>query len=566
MDDSRRPLAGLSRRTMLTGSIAGVGTALAYASPAAAAADPAEPTAPGAGTYENGSPHITTTGSWTTLSSPADSGGSISYSTSTRASAALTFTGTSVSWISRRTPSSGTNEVWIDDALVATIDRYSPITRSNQTVWSSGTLPAGTHTITLKRGSTKNPAATGSTIILDAFLVEDTPAPTTPPGAGTYEHGSPHITTTGSWTTLSSPADSGGSISYSTSTRASAALTFTGTSVSWISRRTPSSGTNEVWIDDALVATIDRYSPITRSNQTVWSSGTLPAGTHTITLKRGSTKNPAATGSTIILDAFLVEDTPAPPQTPVPAPIADWSFTENAAPYASAVAGAPALLQGASSTATRISTPFGGGVRFNGTTDFLVVPKSDIGVLNVGASTGAVTVAAWVLSTDSNNANIAGIWEESAVGPLRSYALFNDLPDYGGDDMVCMEVSKQGGPTPGYPFSIDYSSEPRKMTRGVWELHVGTYDGELAIAYLNGESTSYPSYTDKQGATYAKNPYVYPDGLNAAPGDFMVGAVGRDGKLINLHKGSIARLRVWDRALTADEVRALHAAERADLG
>ncbi|MGC5225249.1 LamG-like jellyroll fold domain-containing protein [Micromonospora sp. DT81.3] len=246
--------------------------------------------------------------------------------------------------------------------------------------------------------------------------------------------------------------------------------------------------------------------------------------------------------------------------------MASWNFAESAAPYASAVAGSPALRQGRGSTAARISTPFGGGVQFNGTTDYLGVPRATVGALNVGATTGRVTVAAWVYSSDTNNAKIAGCWQESRTDPRRSYALFNDLPTYGGDDMVCMHVSKLGGPTPGYPFSIDYAAEPRKITRGRWQFHVGTYDGAQAVAYLDGLATAYPSYTDNTGATYSRNPYLYPHGLNATATDFLVGAVKRDGSLINLHKGSIAKLRVWNSALTSAQVLALYDAEKRALG
>lgn len=256
---------------------------------------------------------------------------------------------------------------------------------------------------------------------------------------------------------------------------------------------------------------------------------------------------------------------PPPPATTVPTPIADWSFTEGSAPFASATAGAPALRQGTGSTARRVTTPFGAGVDFNGSTDYLIVPRTELGPLNLGASTGAVTVAAWVLNSDPNSACLAGVWEESTVGALRSYALFNNLPEYGGWERVCMHVSKLGGPTPGYPFSRDYSVEPRRLSRGVWQLHVGTYDGTVAVSYLDGTATSSPKYTDALGATYAKNPYVYPDGMNAAPGDFMVGANGRNGVMINQYRGTLARVRAWNRALTAEQVMELYTLEKAAL-
>jgi hypothetical protein len=257
-------------------------------------------------------------------------------------------------------------------------------------------------------------------------------------------------------------------------------------------------------------------------------------------------------------------------ETAVPVPaapklVAQWGFAEAAAPFASAVAGAPALLEGPGSAAKRVPTPFGGGVQLNGSTDYLGVLRANLGPLNIGATTGAVTVAAWVFSTDTNNAMIAGCWQENTAGGERSYALFNDLPTFGGNDMVCMHVSKNGGATPGYKFSIDYAAEPRPITRSRWQLHVGTYDGTQAVAYLDGVATSYPSYTDSNGATYAKNPYAYPQGLNATPTDFLVGAVIRDGTRINLHKGMIARLRVWNGALTTTQVRALYDSEKGVL-
>lgn len=262
------------------------------------------PVVPGAGTYQNDSAFVTTQGTWSTLSSAADSGGSVGYSNSVGAAAFLRF-GHGVSWVSRLSPSSGINEVVVDGAVVATVDRYSPTTRAGVTVWTSGPLRAGEHTVTIRRGTAKNPAATGSTLVLDAFVVTSGPPPALP-GAGTYENGSAAITTVGTWATLSSTADSGGSISYSSTAGASATLRFRGTRVRWVGRLTPSSGINEVLLDGVQVATVDCYSDVTRSARPVWTSAALPAGDHTVTIRRGSTRNPAATGATLILDAFVV--------------------------------------------------------------------------------------------------------------------------------------------------------------------------------------------------------------------------------------------------------------------
>ncbi|QIG39078.1 LamG domain-containing protein [Microbacterium sp. 4R-513] len=246
--------------------------------------------------------------------------------------------------------------------------------------------------------------------------------------------------------------------------------------------------------------------------------------------------------------------------------VASWSFSEAAAPFASSVAGVAPLAQGTGSAAKKVATPFGGGVQFDGAKDYLRVARAQIGPLNIGATTGAVTIAAWVYSADTNNAMIAGCWQEVAAGNERSYGLFNDLPTYGGDDRVCMHVSATGGATPGYPSSRDVAADPRTITRGAWQFHVGTYDGSSIVAYLDGAAQPYPSFTDNQGATYAKNPYSYPDGVNAVPTDFLVGAGLRGGAPLNLHKGVIAKLRVWDGALAAADVKALYDAEKVMLG
>jgi hypothetical protein len=256
---------------------------------------------------------------------------------------------------------------------------------------------------------------------------------------------------------------------------------------------------------------------------------------------------------------------PEEPTVPGPQLVAQWDFAESAAPFASSAAGVAALAQGAGSTVRKVSTPFGSGVEFNGTKDYLRVARDQVGPLNIGATTGAVTIAAWVLSTDSNNAMIAGCWQETQAGGERAYGLFNDLPTYGGDDRVCMHVSQTGGATPGYAGSRDVAVDPRTLTRGVWQFHAGTYDGAQAVAYLDGTAAPYPSYTDSKGATYPKNPYAFAEGVYPTPTDFLVGAGLRNGTPLNLHKGRIAKLRVWNVALTPEQIKALYDAEKTAL-
>lgn len=219
------------------------------------------------------------------------------------------------------------------------------------------------------------------------------------------------------------------------------------------------------------------------------------------------------------------------------------------------------LSQAGTGTATRVTTPFGTGINFTGNS-FLRLADTAIGRLNIGAAGGrAVTVAAWVNLNDTNAGFIGGLWQEDNNDPRRQYGLFYDLNTYGGDEKANFHISKDGKPTPGYPFSRDYSASNQSFTRNVWQLHVGTYDGAQAVSYLNGEAELYPSYTDGLGNTYSKNPYAFPYGLNSTPCDFTVGAVQLTAGPGNYVIGSVARPRVWDRALSPQQVRALYAAE-----
>lgn len=361
---------------------------LALASLVAPAASAA--TVVGPGTYENDNPAIVYSGSWSTTSSAKDSGGSYAMTYSTVASASLTFTGTSISWISRRTAASGIAGVAIDGAQVATVDRYSATGQFQQVVWETKTLAPGTHTITVTGSSAKNPAATGNSTIVDAFIVPIngivenvtaelasagsievawTPTPVAdlegyrvyrsendgPPTAlnatpttattwrdtavtaghrysyivrsvsagkespdsntavitaaastGTYDNTSPALLYSGAWSTVASSNDDGGSSAVTYSSQARVAFTFEGSSAQWISRLSPTSGIARVAIDGTVVATVDRYASSNSYKKVVWETRSLDPGTHTIEIISTGSKNAAATGNSTIVDALVV--------------------------------------------------------------------------------------------------------------------------------------------------------------------------------------------------------------------------------------------------------------------
>lgn len=428
---------------------------------------------------------------------------------------------------------------------------------------------------------------------------------------------------TGTWRKTSNRADHNGSVQYANTAKDSYTHTFAGTGIRIHGRLTPLSGISEVRIDGTLVGRVDAYSATNVYNTVLFERTGLAPGTHTLTVSATGQKSSAAQNTNVTLDALTVVSaaadpgptptptsgaptptpsvsptpsasstpavsptpvptpeptatpTPGPTATPapeptatpapsdpvaVPVPLAEWRFDEAAPPFRTTAGDLP-LQQAGSLKATSVATPFGRGVNLPGKS-FLRLHRDAVGRLNVGAGSGTVTVAAWVLMTDDNAGFVAGMWSESSADPRRSYGLFYDLSTYGGDERTNFHVSRTGGPTPGQKFSIDYSASGQLFTRHVWQLHVGTYDGRSAVSYLDGVAVPFGPMTDKFGNTYVKNPYPYPDGLNPNPAEFTVGAVQMASTVGNYAEGTLARVRVWDQALTPEQVRAIYDSER----
>lgn len=249
----------------------------------------------------------------------------------------------------------------------------------------------------------------------------------------------------------------------------------------------------------------------------------------------------------------------------IPGLIAFWDFAEpTGRRYSKAGSGGLLpLVQGPGSRATRSAEgPVSGySVSLNGSSDWLYIAAANAGLLNIGANGGnAVTVFAWVKRAETGTGMIGGIWDES--GSLRQYALFVDLPIYGGTDRVCMHISKTGGASPNIPFSRDYSSNRTGVYNGRWEFIAGTYDGAAMRSYIDTRFEPYTSYTEPggpngEGLTYDKNPQLFPLGMNSAACEFTVGACEVGGSMSNHFQGLIGGLGVVNRAMTHAEIAAL---------
>jgi hypothetical protein len=85
--------------------------------------------------------------------------------------ATFSFTGTAVSWIGYRGPTAGIARVILDGNVVAdAFDTYAA-TEAPQTTLFTLPVAAGSHTLAIQVTGSKNPAAIGTAVVVDAFDV-----------------------------------------------------------------------------------------------------------------------------------------------------------------------------------------------------------------------------------------------------------------------------------------------------------------------------------------------------------------------------------------------------------
>jgi hypothetical protein len=256
--------------------------------------------------YEQKDSRLTFAGGWVASSSTSASAGSFRFANAAGSSALATFNGTFLAWIGKTSPSYGKAKVTLDGGAPLTVDLYSADTKWQQKVWDTGTLPSGPHTVKIEWTGTKSTAAIGANINIDAFDIAGTvtQAPAVP--ATRYEQNDGHFVYTGTWTASSTSAASAGSFRFADSQGSSVSVTFVGSYLSWIAKKSPVYGMAKVTLDGSAPVTVDLYSATAAFKQKVWETKTLVPGTHTVRIEWTGTKSTAATGTNIGVDAFDV--------------------------------------------------------------------------------------------------------------------------------------------------------------------------------------------------------------------------------------------------------------------
>ena len=228
---------------------------------------------------------------WRGVSDPNANGGTYRVSRVKNDRATFNFTGTSVTWVTKRGPDQGKAHVTIDGVSKGTFDLYSPSVQ-----WSVqqkfGKLTNKAHTLVVKVLGTKNKSAKDTNVTVDAFIV----------GSNTTQENDRSVQYN-TWMGVSDPNPSGGSYRSSATKNAIASLTFTGMSINWITAVDPNYGKAQVLIDTKVVDTVDLYAA-TQQWQVVKTYGGLSAGQHTIQIKVLGSKNKLSKGKTVVVDAF----------------------------------------------------------------------------------------------------------------------------------------------------------------------------------------------------------------------------------------------------------------------
>lgn len=119
--------------------------------------------------YENHRENILYDGNWKIENGENFSATKISYATSDKAGARLSFVGTGVSWIGTTSGDQGKAQVYIDGTFMSEVDQYKKKQAKMVNLYSVKNLPFGPHEIEIKAMTQRNKDSKGNRIGIDAF-------------------------------------------------------------------------------------------------------------------------------------------------------------------------------------------------------------------------------------------------------------------------------------------------------------------------------------------------------------------------------------------------------------
>jgi hypothetical protein len=239
------------------------------------------------------SPYISYTGNWTYSSGRGfgDFKDDVHHAVDNNDFFEITFSGTGIELISEKYMDRGDIDIYIDGIFQETVSCYiSSGSSVQQTIYAVQNLVNGKHTL-------KGVKRTGAVMVVDAFKVHN-PEFNVPVNDNVSD-----IKYTGSWvySTDRGYGNDLDDVHYTNMINDYFEFTFTGTGVDLISEKYFDRGDIDIYIDGSFIETVSCYSPGSMVQQTVFSSGELPNGLHTI-------KGVMKSGSAMVIDSLKVYD------------------------------------------------------------------------------------------------------------------------------------------------------------------------------------------------------------------------------------------------------------------
>jgi hypothetical protein len=228
------------------------------------------------------------------------------------ATAAITFTGTSIRWIGSRGRGMGIAMVSVDGGPPREVSLFArPTDEIHTPIVTISDLSPGQHTLTITVAGRRDSQAEGNVVVVDAFDIQ--------PGTTVshWQDTNPGLQYTGSWTKSSIAQDFSGTgvsnvpelpVSAQETQAAGASVTvpFRGTAISWIGYRGPDAGIATVRVDSGAASEVDLYSPIATFQPVVFTATGLADVNHALTITATGRKNAASSAARVVVDAFDV--------------------------------------------------------------------------------------------------------------------------------------------------------------------------------------------------------------------------------------------------------------------
>lgn len=316
---------------------------------------------------EQNDPSIAYSGVWYPNDSSLHSGGTSTLTNFKGAQAAISFTGTGITWIGLSDPYSGIAWVYLDGTL-NTIDTYSSETHYQQALFSVRGLAPGSHTLSIEVPHIRDGSTDGSWVWIDAFDIENgsgLPGGVTAT-AGRAEQNNPALNYTGTWYSNTNPQQSGGSAVLAVDAGSRASINFIGTGITWNAYRDEYSGIAKVYLDGVLQPLVDTYQSPAKAQSPAYAITGLPSSTHSLTIEVTGTKSALSGGSWIWIDSFDVSGNGV-----------------GTAVYLGGVVNAASYASGAPVAPGSIASVFGG---------FLLVPTTAADVLPLPTNLSGVSL------------------------------------------------------------------------------------------------------------------------------------------------------------------------------